>query len=229
MTMPVDAPAIRKEILRDKICQVLKGWILDGTLKPGDRIVEYVVARQLKVSRAPLREALWLLAQQGLVRLEAHHGAYVTRLSPDDIREIFEIRESLETLAARKICAALDPEKKKRLEAVLADLEAAARAKDMTRFSEADLRFHRVLWQLAENKHLEEVLGDLSARFFGYELIRDLPHSSAFRFDAMAAEHRKMVKAVLSGDVDAVDEVFRRVFRTFLDYVLARFEPSSGR
>jgi len=91
---------IRKEVLRDKICDVLKGWILDGTLQPGERIVELTLSRKLDVSRAPLREALWLLARQGLVHIRAHHGATVTQLSEQDIREIFEIRETLETRAA---------------------------------------------------------------------------------------------------------------------------------
>src|SRR4029077_5171694 len=82
---------IQKEVLRDKICDVLKGWILDGTLKPGERIVELTLARKLEVSRAPLREALWLLSRQGLVQIRAHHGTTVTQLSEQDIREIFEI------------------------------------------------------------------------------------------------------------------------------------------
>src|SRR6516162_10701169 len=99
---------IEKEVLRDKIGDVLRGWILDGKLQPGERIVELTLARELNVSRAPLREALWLLARQGLVEIRAHHGAFVTQLSEQDIREIFEIRETLETRAALRIHARLD-------------------------------------------------------------------------------------------------------------------------
>src|SRR5688572_25622965 len=114
---------IQKEVLRDKIFDVLKGWILDGTLKPGERIVELTLSRKLDVSRAPLREALWLLARQGLVQIRAHHGAYVTQLSEQDIREIFEIRETLETRAALKIRARLDPHVTSVLKEALAELE----------------------------------------------------------------------------------------------------------
>jgi len=214
---------IQKEVLRDKICDVLKGWILDGTLKPGERIVELTLARKLEVSRAPLREALWLLSRQGLVQIRAHHGAHVTQLSEQDIRDIFEIREALETRAALKIRARHDPQATARLKEALADLEAACRARDIRAFSAADLRFHRTLWELSGNRHLQEVLHDLSTRFFGYELIRDLPHAGKFRFDLMADEHRKMVHLILEGSDREIEAGFKKAFAGFLDYVLARF------
>ncbi len=214
---------IRKEILRDKIHAVLKGWILKGELKPGERIVEYVLARRLQVSRAPMREALWLLAHEGLVRMQAHHGAFVTRLSSREIREIFEIRELLETHAAKKIRATLSPESRKALEGALKTLEEAARARSIPRFSQADLAFHRTLWTLAGNAHLQEMLGEVSTRFFAYELIRDLPNARRFRFDSMLDEHRRMARAILQGTDREIEAVFRKSFAEFLTYVLSRF------
>ena len=138
------AGLIQKEILRDKVCEILRGWILTGKLKPGERIVESSLATEFQVSRAPIREALWLLAHQGLVRIQAHQGAFVTRLTVQDIREIFEIREALESLAARKIRATLTPERTQELKDALSQLERAARQKDLSVFSDADLRFHRL-------------------------------------------------------------------------------------
>ena len=214
---------IHKEVLRDKICDVLRGWILEGKLKPGERIVELTLARELNVSRAPFREALWLLARQGLVHLRAHHGAYVTELSERDIREIFEIRETLEIRAALRIRARGDARTRTALKAALAELEAACHARDLRRFSAADFHFHRTIWELADNRHLQEILNDLSTRFFGYELIRDLPHAAKFRFDLMAEEHRKMVKLILDGSDREIDAGFRKIFAGFLDYVLLRF------
>jgi len=214
---------IQKEVLRDKICDVLKGWILDGTLQPGERIVELTLARKLEVSRAPLREALWLLARQGLVHIRAHHGAYVTQLSEQDIREIFEIREALEIRAALRIRSRLNASVKAALKDALAELETACEARDIRLFSAADLKFHKTLWELAGNRHLQDILHDLSTRFFGYELIRDLPHSEKFRFDVMAEEHRKMVQLILEGSDREIDAGFRKAFAGFLDYVLVRF------
>jgi DNA-binding GntR family transcriptional regulator len=220
---------IRKEILRDKIFDVLKGWILEGTLKPGERIVESTLASRLKVSRAPFREALWLLSRAGLVRIFAHHGAFVTQLSARDIREIFEIRETLETQAAKKIRSAPPPDAEDRLKAALKSLEDAARKRDIPRFSQADLEFHKTLWQLSGNRHLEEMLTDVSTRFFAYEAIRDMPHSAAFQFEAMVDEHRRMVKLILHGTDREIEQGFRKAFAGFLEYVLVRFgEPETA-
>src|SRR5262245_61772458 len=125
---------IRKEVLRDKVFEVVRDMILAGELRPGERIVESVLASRLGVSRAPMREALGRLAGDGLVRLEPHHGAYVTRLSEQELRDFFEIRETLETLAAKKIRASLRPEKEARLRAALATMQKAGRRKDMRAF-----------------------------------------------------------------------------------------------
>ncbi len=229
--MPIrtsDSAPIRKEVLRDKIAAVLRGWILDGTLKPGERVVELDVAAKLQVSRAPIREALWLLSRQGLVQISPHRGAAVTQLSAQDIRDIFEIREALETLAARRIRASKPPEAPLRLEACLRAMEEAARARDMSRFSEADLLFHRELWDLAGNPHLGDVLGELSTRFFAYELIRDLPRAGAFPFERMIAEHRTMVRLALEGTDREIETGYRKAFRAFLDDVLLRFGEASA-
>jgi DNA-binding GntR family transcriptional regulator len=222
-------PLIQKEILRDKIADVLREWILNGTLKPGERIVELGLAEKLQVSRAPFREALWLLARQGLVRIKAHQGAFVAQLSARDIREIFEIRELLETHAARRIRRAPGPEAAGRLRAALRELEEAARLKDIRRFSNADFTFHRTLWELSGNAHLAEVMSDLSARFFGYELIRDLPRPESFRFDATLGEHREMVRLALEGTDAQIEAGYRKIFAAFLAYVLERFgEDGNG-
>lgn len=214
---------IEKEVLRDKIGDVLRGWILDGKLRPGERIVELTLSRELNVSRAPLREALWQLARQGLVEIRAHHGAYVTQLSEQDIREIFEIRELLETHAAKKIRASANGAAAASLKKALAELEDACRKRDIRLFSAADLRFHSTLWELAGNRQAQTILHDVSTRFFGYELIRDLPHSGKFRFDVMAEEHRKMVKLILEGSEREIEAGFKKAFAGFLDYVLVRF------
>ena len=224
-----DAAPIRKEVLRDKIAAVLRSWILDGTLKPGERVIELEVAAKLQVSRAPIREALWLLSRQGLVQISPHRGAAVTQLSAQDIRDIFEIREALETLAAKRIRASRPSDAPSRLAAALLAMEDAARARDMSRFSEADLAFHRTLWDLAANPHLGEVLGELSTRFFAYELIRDLPHAGAFPFERMLREHRAMVRLALEGSDRDIEAGYRRAFRLFLDDVLLRFGETPAR
>ena len=223
MPMISEETLIQKEILRDKIFEVLRGWILDGTYKPGQKIVEYSLAKKLNVSRAPLREALWLLSQRGLVTLRAHHGAFVTKLSDRDIREIFELRELLETHAARKVRASTNAKDLEPLSHAFDRLAAGAQKRDIVEFTAADLEFHRTLWSLSGNRQLERFLLDLSTRFFGYELIRDLPHSPRFRFDDTLDQHRKMVDLIREGTDQELEAGFREIFCDFSNYVLTRF------
>lgn len=222
--MPITSEeiAIQKEVLRDKIFDILKGWILDGTVLPGERLVESLLAKKLQVSRAPLREALWLLSHRGLVTIRAHQGAFVAKLSSRDIRETFEVRETLETYAARRVHATLTDAGRVRLREDLKRLEDAARKRDIAAFTEADFQFHKTLWALAGNRQLEEILVWISSRFFGYQLVRDV-HEPAFKFDEMFEEHRRIVELVEAGDDQAIECGLKEIFRTFLDYVLARF------
>lgn len=215
--------SIHKEVLRDKIYSVLLAWIFEGTLKPGEKIVESVLARRLNVSRVPVRESLWLLAQRGLVTLKPHQGAFVTKLSGRDIREIFELRAILETHAAQLARASLDPAGVANLQGALEHLADAARERSMPHFTAADIEFHKALWDLADNRHLTKILTDISTRFFGYELIRDVPQSPSFRFDAVVEQHRKMLQLVLSGTPEEIEAGFKLVFNEFLEHVLTRF------
>ena len=214
---------IQKEVLRDKIYELLKGWILGGKLKPGEKIIELSLAKQLNVSRAPLREALLALSQQGFITIKPHQGSFVTELSGQDIREIFEVREVLEIYAAKKARHKLTPANIALLKGALGELEAAARNRDVLQFAEADFNFHRALWSLAGNTHLEKLLIDISTRFFGYEQIRDHPSSSNFRFDEMVDEHRKMTQLVLEGSDQEIETGFEHAYHEFLQYVLRRF------
>lgn len=221
LTTPENSP-IQKEVLRDKIAGVLRRWILSGTLQPGERIIELNISRKLNVSRAPLREALWALERQGLVEIRPHHGATVTMLSEQSIREIFEIRELLELQAARKLRSRLDALSIRELQVAVAALEKAAKERDMARFTEADFEFHRTLWRLSGNNHLREVLESLSARFFGYALIRDLPAADAYHFDTVVDEHRRMANAIIKGTDEELERVFHESFEAFCTYLLAR-------
>ncbi len=214
---------IQKEILRDKIFGVVRDWILEGEFQPGERIVESTLATRLGVSRAPLREALWLLSHHGLVHIEAHQSARVTTLSAEEIRDIFEVRESLEVLAARKIRRTLTAAKRARLDEVLGRMRKAAKARDLRAWVDTDHLFHRTLWDLADNRQLVTMLADISARFFSYGLMRDLQSEHPFRFDEVTAEHEEMARLVCEGSDAEIAAGFARSYASFLEYVLLRF------
>jgi DNA-binding GntR family transcriptional regulator len=131
----------------------LRHEILSGELPPGVRLVEGQVCTRLGISRAPLREALRHLAEQGLVEHLPRRGVRVASLSPRDVEELFDVRDVLERHAVRLAL----PLKERRLDGVRDELEAmrtAARSGDAFTRAEAHRRFHAELVALADHRHL---------------------------------------------------------------------------
>jgi DNA-binding GntR family transcriptional regulator len=91
----------QREPLKEKIARIIQESVLRGALKPGEQLVEAVLARKMNVSRAPLREAFLFLERQGYVRVMPHQGAYVVNLTPVDMTEICLLRYALEPMAAQ--------------------------------------------------------------------------------------------------------------------------------
>ncbi|MFC9894747.1 GntR family transcriptional regulator [Nocardia sp. NPDC127579] len=149
---------------RDHAYQVLKRRIVEVELHPGARLVERDLAAELEVSRIPLREALRMLAAEGLVLLVPHKGALVATFSPADVRDLFDIREVLESLAARLAAERATPATLAPLTARLAAARAATAAADLPRIAAANAAFHTQIVDLAANPLLSTLLSPLAAR-----------------------------------------------------------------
>ena len=181
----------------------LRREILRGAFAPGDKIVEEQVTRRFGISRAPLREALRLLAQQGLVEHLPRRGVRVATLSEDDVDELFELREVLERHALEVSlpvpAVALD-----RLRVELAAMEVAANRGDGPEEADAHRRFHTALVALSGRRQLllayEPVLLKLQlsmATNLRREAELELPQAGVRR-------HRELFQALLTGDPDQV-------------------------
>lgn len=115
-----------------------------------------------------------------------------------------------------------------RLDAACHKLESAGKRRDMQAFAAADIEFHRTLWELSGNAVIEEVLAGISARFFGYGLIRDLRQARLYEFDRVVAGHRRMVDLVTNGPARRIGEGFSEIYAQFLAYSLQRFAAHSS-
>jgi DNA-binding GntR family transcriptional regulator len=224
--IPAASLLLQKQNLSEQIFEVLKNLILAGELKPGERILEAQLATQLKVSRAPIREALLLLAQHGFVTIRPHRGAFVTELSAADLTEIFEIRQLLEVNAALKIHKNMTPDLARCLEAALAKIGQAAHERDVVQFTEADFNFHKTIWNLAGNTHIAQILTDIASRYFRYEQIRKTTLLPDFDYNEIFDDHRRLVDRVMHGSKKDVETEFNRHFEKFLHFAMMHFvEP----
>jgi DNA-binding GntR family transcriptional regulator len=146
--------------LYEQVAERLRQRIFAHELQPGSWIDEQALALEYGISRTPLREALKVLAAEGLVLLKPRRGCYVTELSERDVDEVFPVMAVLEgqvaELAARRITSA----DLSRLEAIHAELEKQVAANNADRFFEVNQRFHNALQDIAGNRYLAQLIDD---------------------------------------------------------------------
>jgi len=180
----------------------LRDAILSGELAPGEKIREEQVCADYGISRAPLREALRLLAQQGLVEHLPRRGSRVTEWSPTDIRQLYELRAVLERYAIQSALPLPDP--RTALAPVRAAFEAMRAATDQLSRDDAHRQFHAAVVGLADNRQLDITLEPILLKL-------QVPMSINMREEARRrdvgqniARHRAILKALEINDPDTV-------------------------
>ena len=177
------------------VSEQIRGRILDGTLKPGERLVEDRLSAELGVSRVPVREALRGLSVEGLVTLLPRRGATVVEVTPETVAELVEVRALLEGLNAKLAAQRHDPEIVAQLQDTLARGNAAARNGTSEELAHLNAEFHERLGEASRNSVLSEVMRGLRERT-----------SIAFAINGRARaredwdEHAGILAAVISGD-----------------------------
>lgn len=147
--------------LYQEVAERLRQRIFAHELTPGDWIDEQKLAEQYGISRTPLREALKVLAAEGLVELKPRRGCYVTEISRQDLDDIFPLMAMLEGRCAADAVTHAKPADIKQLQEIHEKLEAAAREDRIDAFFEANQEFHKRIQELANNRWLLSVIQDL--------------------------------------------------------------------
>ncbi|HWQ55006.1 MAG TPA: GntR family transcriptional regulator [Bryobacteraceae bacterium] len=156
--------------LRDSVAELLSDALMSGRIQPGERLNESHLARQLQVSRAPIREALQQLQEQGLVVNQPRRGMFVVSLDEEDLQKINSLRLVLETEALCLAARNLNPAGERKLTQLVEKMENTqpSPALQATRM---DLEFHRTVWSLTGNEYLEKTLVSLTAPLFAYAIL----------------------------------------------------------
>jgi DNA-binding GntR family transcriptional regulator len=192
--------------LYEQVAERLRARIFAHELAPGAWIDESVLAEEFGISRTPLREALKVLAAEGLVQLKPRRGAYVAAVSEQDLDEIFPVIALLEGHCAREAASRASAEDLERLKRIHADLERHAASGDADRFFEANQAFHLALQDLAGNRWLKQLI-DESRQFV--KLTRRDSLNLAGRLKQSLAEHRALLDALVAGDAIAAERRMR--------------------
>lgn len=179
--------------LYEQVAERLRQRIFAHELPPGSWIDEQALALEYGISRTPLREALKVLAAEGLVVLKPRRGCYVTELSEQDIDEVFPVMALLEGRVAEEAARRITDADLSRLEAIHAELEKHAAANNADRFFEVNQRFHTALQDIAGNRYLAQLIDDARKVI---KLTRRDSLRLEGRLKQSVAEHREILEAL---------------------------------
>ncbi len=180
---------------------------MTGQLKPGSRIIEQQWSSALGIGQPTLREGLKELEFQGLVRKTPNRGTYVTELKAEDYRKLLEVRLPLEVQAFERAALRIDKTAATELTALVNRLRTSAAQSDMAAFHEADVAFHRRVWDLAGNEYLRMCLETVSLRLFVFSVL-GRGAKLAVESHAAVKQHEGMLAGILSGNTTKARNAF---------------------
>jgi DNA-binding GntR family transcriptional regulator len=189
---------ITSRTLVDTVVEKLRESILSGRFAPGERLVEAELARELAISRGPIREALALLEKDGIVVNVPRRGKFLPAFDARTIDELYSLRRVLEPYAAQLLIASLTDDKRDALLESLARITEAADAGDVPALAERDIDFHNRIYELADHELLRKVWAEAifgKLRMLLNVTIRTHPLLTT------AANHRVIVDAIVDRDV----------------------------
>lgn len=199
--------------------------MLSGMYAAGERLTEEALTTELGVSRPPLREAMRLLQQEGLLTAEPRRGVTVTPLTAADVREIYSLRHALENLAIELAVPIEDELQLEPMLAALADMRRSVRARDRTALTLDNLRFHRELVRLARHARLQRAYDSLMAQLqMCMSMNLRFRESLSGDLEDVVARHERLVELIRGGDAQGVQRALAehgdRSFLANLDELL---------
>lgn len=192
--------------MRDKVYERLRGAIVNGGLKPGERLVERQLAELLGVSRTPIREAIRMLELEGLVAHVPRIGSVVAKVTDSEVLEIYRIRAVLEGLAARMAAEKIKPEQLARLIELMTCLEEKAQAAEMAALEKLHQQFNDVIYQAAASTRLYGMITTLVDHIARYTRVG---YCHPGRLLEATIEHRQLVEALKLRDGALAERIAR--------------------
>jgi DNA-binding GntR family transcriptional regulator len=198
-------PALRTSSLRSNVAEVLRNALLEGKFRPGEELSDTALAAEFQVSRGPVREALLVLAEEGLVVHSHNRGFAAPRLGAEDLVSIAMVRKPLEVLALQLARTRVSAEDLSRLAALKEDLLAAYRQGGVRVCAMPDLAFHSAVWELSNNPWLHGTLRRLSLPYFAYVSVFQLGRPDQSE-ELMGEMHQRYIDCLSGGGGESIEE-----------------------
>jgi DNA-binding GntR family transcriptional regulator len=208
----MSAVSLSPRALYEEVAELLRERIFKRELEPGSWIDELKIAEDYGISRTPLREALKVLAAEGLVTMKVRRGAYVTEVNEKDLVDIYHLLGLLESDAAGVVAARATAAQLQELQAIHNELEGALTQRE--RFFEINERFHMRLLDIADNRWRNQMVADLRKVM---KLNRHHSLLKSGRIEESLAEHRAILAALLARKPAAATQTMLEHFRNGLE------------
>jgi DNA-binding GntR family transcriptional regulator len=205
------ASSLTPRALYQEVAELLRQRIFNRELAPGSWIDELKLAEEYGISRTPLREALKILAAEGLVTMKVRRGAYVTEVSERDLTDVYHLLALLESDASGVVASQATDAQLKELQTLHRDLEKSVGNRD--KFFQINERFHMRLLEIADNRWRDQMVADLR------KVMKLNRHNSLLksgRLQESLAEHQTIMSALLARDVKASAQAMQTHFNNGL-------------
>jgi len=205
-----DTAIIPRRSLHGELASQLRDMLMRGELKAGDKISEQALCTRFGVSRTPLREALKVLANEGLLILSPNRGASVARVSPEEVDELFPIMGAMEALAGEAACAQATDEDIATVQAMHDEMIEAYRAGDAAHYLRLNRRIHEVFFEIAGNTALTQFYQTLMVRIHA---VRFIAQKSDARWREAVEDHEAMMAALKARDGARLGSILKEHLR----------------
>lgn len=212
MVQDTEILSITRKSLHRELVDRLQPLIISGELAPGAKVPEKDLCAQFGVSRTPLREALKVLASDGLVRLEPNRGAWVTRVTVGEVEEVFPVLGALEALSGELACKNISDEEINAVRAMHDEMIQSYEGRDLDTYFSINQKIHRAILLAARNDTLTSSCQALSLRM---QRARYLANISDNRWYEAVQEHEKILKFLVARDG-------KELGKTLLDHMDAK-------
>jgi DNA-binding GntR family transcriptional regulator len=192
-------------VLADWVATSLREAILAGFFEPGEKIDQDRIAEELDVSRTPVREALKTLEYEGFIEIRPHYGAFIPVVTPQDVRDVYEVRALLESEVVRQVTPVIPDAVLDELDRSQAESQAELDAGNVSKHFESDVHFHQTLLDHVENGLIREILDGLTNRI---SMVRRLAQSRpGVHLPESLGEHRAIIRTMRLRDAERAAEL----------------------
>ncbi len=201
-----EASPIARRALHDEVVQRIRDLIVQGELAPGERVPERELCERFGISRTPFREALKVLATEGLIDIQHHRGAVVSIVTAKDVDDMFQVMGVLEALAGELACHQASDADVAAMEQLHEKMIGRYRENDLTGYFRFNQQIHEAIMQAAGNPVLINMYATLSVRI---RRARYMANLSQARWDQAVAEHEEILKALQQRDGKRLGRLLR--------------------